>query len=853
MLRSLSTQTHKELKSSVSDADFRARFTGIPIEDVQAYVNAEICEMRACLQLPLAVLLFVSFVLSVYFHEQSHIIHGQKQALVFDLEENAAFAFAEETPFEHGRMGHKNLYDVNTFADFWSWLNLGFVPRFWEDGWALSESRTVLQGKCRSTNQNLQDAGIWDTSGLTDIGAEFQGSSCPEAQDLKPGSSIANTIQEWSGKPRTPTHMWFNAVVGGVRMQQERAKVIACPEAATYSKNLYSGTCIEPTEFWLRPQRSEAWAKDNSRIDQPGGETVYLLSGRSPAEIRKELRDLEDAAWMSPFTSRVSLLFTSYNPHLDILNLGHITIYINSAGHFFRELDPLCIWLHPYQGWWCYVVDITWMLCILQILAELGVELIHACRSKTKALDLAEFFRLSNLADLFHVAFAATIAAQWIAHLQELQELDDLLSSAQAGVPGSWVDPTARARFFDLADEIAIKSRTRIDMLSFYPFALVSRFFEVCAGQPRLSLVTKTLIRAATDVFHFSIVFGFVFAVFAAAAMIRFGSFLPDFATYTRSLDTSFHVLVGDWDWESMSGVGLVEAGLWFWAFIWLIELCMFNMLLAIMMDVYTDTRGSLEADSETLWSQAIEVYTRWRKTRQGLRVSLLHVKRHVDEKGGDKQRQSLLARSSSSVKNDETPSTSEGSTVLVNVKTLMKIVPGLEEEQSIRILKAAHDHNLTRLRAQESQTMAEAMLGISTMHRKLSGMLTSIENLFRLQDLHSGMVLKAIRHQNELIEAGFANRLHGQDGDHGDGSGNHSFERTMNGDSHVREGDLGEDTLKSKPQLSDDDRSQYSSNIRSHLRKGDLGAGGRSSKSQLQDGDRGEGGASSNMRVSHV
>merc|ERR1711871_592076 len=49
-------------------------------------------------------------------------------------------------------------------------------------------------------------------------------------------------------------------------------------------------------------------------------------------------------------------------------------------------------------------------------------------------------------------------------------------------------------------------------------------------------------------------------------------------------------------------------------------------MLLAIVMDVYTEVRGAIGHDSETLWSQAIEICKRFRAQYRGEQLSMTSV-----------------------------------------------------------------------------------------------------------------------------------------------------------------------------------------------------------------------------------
>ena len=52
----------------------------------------------------------------------------------------------------------------------------------------------------------------------------------------------------------------------------------------------------------------------------------------------------------------------------------------------------------------------------------------------------------------------------------------------------------------------------------------------------------------------------------------------------------------------------------------------MLNMLLAIIMDVYTEVRGGISRSAPTLWGQAYSIIRRRWELSRGRRVSLQHV-----------------------------------------------------------------------------------------------------------------------------------------------------------------------------------------------------------------------------------
>merc|ERR1712083_1228087 len=104
-----------------------------------------------------------------------------------------------------------------------------------------------------------------------------------------------------------------------------------------------------------------------------------------------------------------------------------------------------------------------------------------------------------------------------------------------------------------------------------------------------------------------------------------------------------------------------------------LVHLVMLNMLLAIVMDVYTEVKGSIGNNAETINSQTMEILHRWWHKARGLRMDLSVILKHLDPTDLDTQRGGK-----------------DISNVLFTVGTLMQQVPGLNEVQAERVLIAS-------------------------------------------------------------------------------------------------------------------------------------------------------------------
>merc|ERR1719428_1999059 len=144
---------------------------------------------------------------------------------------------------------------------------------------------------------------------------------------------------------------------------------------------------------------------------------------------------------------------------------------------------------------------------------------------------------------------------------------------------------------------------------------VMCRFFKAFKGQPRLAVVTTTIASAGADLFHFGLIFFSVFLTFAFAGTILFGRRLAGFSSFRTAFGTSFAIACGDFDWTNMSAEHYATSSIWFWSFMILIFLIMLNMVLAIVMDVYTKVRATA-MEGDPIWVNAAKLLQKIRLSR---------------------------------------------------------------------------------------------------------------------------------------------------------------------------------------------------------------------------------------------
>jgi len=136
------------------------------------------------------------------------------------------------------------------------------------------------------------------------------------------------------------------------------------------------------------------------------------------------------------------------------------------------------------------------------------------------------------------------------------------------------------------------------------------------------------LVHAADELFHFLIVFLAIFIGFVISGHILFGDDLVEFSTFSRAMNTAYAALLGDFGWYTEQSVSDKDLGsglpqymlaLWFWLYSSFVVLVILNMLLAIIMDHYTELVVQVRqsaSDAPTIWKQTANYINRRRTTK---------------------------------------------------------------------------------------------------------------------------------------------------------------------------------------------------------------------------------------------
>jgi len=110
---------------------------------------------------------------------------------------------------------------------------------------------------------------------------------------------------------------------------------------------------------------------------------------------------------------------------------------------------------------------------------------------------------------------------------------------------------------------------------------------------PRLAVVTNTLHRSAGDLAHFAVLFAIIFGTYTVVANLFFGASLEGYHTFGKSVASCLLIILGDFDYAALVGVNPFGANLFFWTFIALCTLLLFNMIIGIVVAAYDAERNA--------------------------------------------------------------------------------------------------------------------------------------------------------------------------------------------------------------------------------------------------------------------
>jgi len=610
------------------------------------WIKTELDNESACLELPFTIILLLSFSILAYLHLKQADVFIVEGAVRFDIEQNANFAWAIN-------FGHKTVYDVNSFGDFWSWFGIGFLPLMVQHSWGYSESM-----------QAGYDATMPD------------GMAAPFDSSTLPGSWGMNDTSHFGGLPVRDDYLHYNRIIGGIRMRQERAAIgwDLCRMPPNVPEDIWKSWLGKPCttknpNYELPPQVTQA-----ETFAEPARVEWLMTALDSVREIQRKVVDMEDGCsdmadklntagpeeapnggdgitcgcktcsegtgvlgpWLDEQTERIEIGLILYNFQYGLYSYVTTNMFFNRGGHIHKLVHVQSSWANAFTGTLAEIVimlicDIIWILALTYILVQEVKEVIRVVQFSQERWYKSlknEYLSMWNIVDWISIFVAYSVVVSWIRVYistavvnEDFQRIASINLASVNSTEARGAYEGDIATFFESVEGMVETEQLYRLSFMFYPMVVLLRLFKSFDAQPRLAVVTRTLVQASSDMVHFFIIFFSCYFCLSINAVLLFGKDFVAFASMSRSVITCFRGLFGDWEYKKMREVGLLACALWFWSFMLLLFMLLLNMLLAIVMEAYGDVKSTTEG--LTLPKQVSEMVRRYRQTRRGDRVRL--------------------------------------------------------------------------------------------------------------------------------------------------------------------------------------------------------------------------------------
>jgi hypothetical protein len=614
-------------------------------EKFQTYLKEKQVHEKDCWNFPFVIAYFVMFAIVVLFHEDIPNV-SQVERLMRGMMEGTGF---EGMPVS----GHKSMGDIDLVVDIWTFLKDATVPWFIPSlsatqprdinrvmrynqligGVQLQQIRRKkvpctdqypdLGPKTPGTDTNPLLAGFacypWDSASSDCFGA----AGCINATGVCAG---------WCPDPRVKTASTTS------RRLEEKEDVRQGSSAMTSLRLLEDQDAWENSwlglggAYWGDIGRRLASPTHASKVKgrareilssgpdgfEGGVYTVTLHEHQGLDEAIRHVKELQAKEWLDTGSSWFGLKVFVLNPDLAVFTHMIVNVFFAPSGQLLPEVSIQSFPAEPYQATSTMGADAVWALLWFHMAATNFISLMLACGRGHAKQYLSDFW---NWLNWLTILGGFMIMILWLVFLGRLQTVKDMamnvvLSRPTPGASPPFTSAAQEVEYLKATDELhsEVAKLSGFLMLSrllicWYTIIIMFRFFQAFKAQPRLAVVTNTITRSLTDLAHFIVVLMVVLVAYAVAAMFLFGHRLLQFSELGFSLNTCFLIMIGDFDFAELGAEHPLTAVLWFWSYMILVALIMLNMLLAIIMDVYTEVKMDA-SEQDPIWTQFRKVLT---------------------------------------------------------------------------------------------------------------------------------------------------------------------------------------------------------------------------------------------------
>lgn len=534
---------------------------------------------RGCLRLLLTMLMAASHSASFMMHQevtQDHLLNA---------------------PLRH--VLYRPLEKVNTTRDVWRWVDQTFVPYFFEQRNMYGESRSPEEWS-RILQFNQLQGGVMLEQARSIV------STCQNALVKKVDCHPQGQLSlEPFGRPLSALGDEFNMSV---------------------TEGSSDGFTPKPRGRRLRSMQEElfAWLPDSAPADLTFG--FFLPRSLPIADIRRRIEYLRKRRWLDDQTAMVAIKAILLNNEFGKPRLLRVkvTFAFSRGGGIFTALNMESLILQDGNKGTSSSLNAITAISMILLTIFTGWTIYALIKSikfgymKQHLREVATILAWVNIilicVDFVVASLAESMQTTVIEKLGELNSLNS--STTSTGV----VDAEVAEEFHNVVGRVMDVSSTLHTLQNYVILLLMMRCFLDLEFQPRLAVVLATLQATSIDLLHFLIIIVPVFTAFALAGMAAFGLRVDTFSSVEKAIGTCFRIAIeNEYEWDTLSQEDYLTAFLWIIFYTLLFVLIILNMVLAMIMDFYSEVQ-SKRVSQETIWQSLCWLFNRARFCRRWVR-----------------------------------------------------------------------------------------------------------------------------------------------------------------------------------------------------------------------------------------
>jgi len=574
-----------------------------------------------CCQLPFVLLYFMFFVATVLLHEDVENLSTVERQFRNAFEGTTFEGIHEPYPVS----GHKDMTELDVPEDIFTYLNDAFLPNFLpeEPEANLVESSRVLRYNMMIAGVQIQQIRRLPT--LCNVAHPNLGPKDPDT-DVNP---ILASVMCYPWGVYDNNCFGRSVGVEGFCPQEFGKGTEAAPDDtgdtdSTENADNTDGTrrmtaaesaaaAGKATARKLFPEESGAKVKGSSWEAASGGwfsgavYSILINPQEGLAAAQAKMTQYHELGWLDSSTAWVGVKIFIMNPDLSVYLHAVVNFWFTPTGGLVTGIGLTSWSAEPYQYMSRVGVDFFFVLFWFQLLLQVIIDLIMAIiLEKAKAYWMDIF----SIADWLGMLGGMLIIVCWLVYVVMLGEVGTKTLEVHEAALAAAVSSQKSAEYYELAlafhNHVAgfagFVTLYRLFVCN-YMLILILRFFKAFQAQPRLAIVTNTVLFSLSDIGHFMIVLITFFTSYAVAGMFLFGHRLFEFSELRLAIHQCFLIMLGSIDYEALSSEHPQTAGLWIWSFVVFVSIIMLNMALAIVMDVHSVV-ATEASNAPMMWTQ---------------------------------------------------------------------------------------------------------------------------------------------------------------------------------------------------------------------------------------------------------